>query len=452
MHNKYDSISLHHKCQMEEMSMIEIIQEENWEGVQERRGFPKNVKQMGTPDAGNRIYIENDAYQKMHPYGKCPEKLVYVLMGRFDKVAENDCTFIEDAIEMPEIEFQGNLPVWTDESWGCLYRKLCPEHDKMVIVGWAVDICGQFPGMTAQLEYIHHNYFGGTHQVLMLLDSLEREEVFYSNKNGYLKRRMGFYVCNNGVLVRKEEKKYASDSGTMEDDCRKMTYDEEVICQVNEQEFRRQESYREYLNNRRADMANYGSTPQKHGGHVSTILLLLVIAALGYSTWQNQKKADEMQQTLAQMTNLQTNLQSEWGSENVDEIASDETIVRVEEIVGSVIPDTSQSTTTAQDEQQTLENEGVNTPSTQMMVESTQNLSTQIVETEVVEEQTASTVVLSQADIYLQQGYYIVKAGDSLAGICQNIYHTSAMMSQICELNKIENPDAIYVGQYLKLP
>ena len=438
---------------MEEMIMIEIIQEENWEGVQERRGLPRNVKQMGTPDAGERIYIENDAYQKMHPYGKCPEKLVYVLMGRFDKVSENDCTFIEDAIEMPEIEFQGNLPVWTDESWGCLYRKLCPEHDSMVIVGWAVDICGQFPGMTAQLEYIHHNYFGGTHQVLMLLDSLEREEVFYSNKNGYLKRRMGFYVCNNGVLLRKEEKRSETDTRERLENHGEMIYDEDARYQASEQEFRRQENYREYLNSRRPDRNGFPTPPQRQGVSASTILLLLVVAALGYSTWQNQKKADEMQQALAQMTSLQTETQKYWEDENANGESSDETIVRVEEIVGSVTPDTSQSAVEEQSEQQTELNENESNTSTQMQTESTQIPSTQIpIATEVVEEPVASTAVLSEVDTYLQQGYYIVQSGDSLAGICQRIYHTSAMMEQICKLNNIENPDAIYAGQYLKLP
>lgn len=430
--------------------MIEIIQEEHWDKVQEKRGLPKNVKQMGTPDTGDRIYIEQDAYQKMHLYGKGPEKQVYVLLGRFDKVADNDCTFIEDAIEMPEIEFQGNLPVWTDESWGCLYRKMHSEHENMVIVGWAVDICGQFPGMTAQLEYIHHNYFGGTHQVLMLLDSLEREEVFYSNKNGYLKRRMGFYICNNGVLLRREEKNYVSGEQDFVEKQGVPFYDEEAVFRANEQEYRRQESYREYLNGRRMERTGFGAPSGKQGHSMSTILLLMVIAALGYSTWQNQKKADEMQQALAQMTSLQTGVQSEWENKNADATPSDETIVRVEEIIGSIVPDTSQSTEKIQEDQALLQQPSTQQPSTQQP--STQMPSTQVPETEFVQEQTIQTTVLSEADIYLQQGYYIVQAGDSLAGICQKLYRTSAVMNQICELNQIENPDAIYVGQYLKLP
>jgi len=185
--------------------MIEIIQEENWDGEEERRGLPKNIKQIGTPDVGDRIYIENNAYQKMHPYGQNAEKMVYIMLGRFDDFAGNTCIFIEDAVKMNEVEFNGKLPVWNDESWGYLYRKLKPEHENMIIVGWAVDICGQLPSMTAQLERVHQTYFGGTHQILLLLDTLEREEAFYCNRNGYLKRREGFFVYyDKGIPERME--------------------------------------------------------------------------------------------------------------------------------------------------------------------------------------------------------------------------------------------------------
>ena len=59
---------------------------------------------------------------------------------------------------------------------------------------------------------------------------------------------------------------------------------------------------------------------------------------------------------------------------------------------------------------------------------------------------------LSPAKQYLQQGYYIVQKGDSLVGICREIYQTTAMLDKICEVNGIDNPDAIYEGQYLTLP
>jgi nucleoid-associated protein YgaU len=59
---------------------------------------------------------------------------------------------------------------------------------------------------------------------------------------------------------------------------------------------------------------------------------------------------------------------------------------------------------------------------------------------------------VDEAQQYLAQGYYVVQQGDNLAGICRKIYRTTALMATICELNGIENEDAIYAGQHLTLP
>ena len=405
--------------------MIEIIQEENWDSSQDRRGLPKNIKQIGTPDAGDRIYIENSAYQKMHPYGQYAEKMVYVMLGRFDDFAGHTCIFVEDVVKMNEVEFNGKLPQWNDDSWGYLYRKIRPEHENMIIVGWAVDICGQLPSMTAQLERVHQTYFGGTHQILFLMDTLEREEAFFSNRNGYLKRREGFYIYYDKSIPGRME----SAMEALRAETRKT---EPTYAYEENRASRREESYRDYLNNRRVDRRV--PQPVYRGSYSSTLLLLVVILALGYSAFQNHQKMEDMERTLNQME-LQAVMQTEAEQDNV---------VRVEEVIGNVTP--SQTTETSQPlpEEQGLpitnNSQDMQAPSTQMQETNTQSA------TEV------ATQTLSEADTYLSQGYYIVQAGDSLAGICRKIYHTAAMMDELCELNDIEDADAIFVGQRLILP
>lgn len=59
---------------------------------------------------------------------------------------------------------------------------------------------------------------------------------------------------------------------------------------------------------------------------------------------------------------------------------------------------------------------------------------------------------LTEAQTYLEQGYYVVQKGDSLVGICKRIYQTTALMDKLCELNEIEDENAIYAGQRLILP
>lgn len=392
--------------------MIEIIQEENWETSQDRRGLPKNIKQIGTPDMGDRIYIENSAYQKMHPYGQHTEKMVYVMLGRFDDFAGHTCIFVEDVVKMNEIEFNGRLPQWNDDSWGYLYRKIRPEHEEMIIVGWAVDICGQVPSMTAQLERIHQTYFGGTHQILFLMDTLEREEAFFSNRNGYLKRREGFYIYYDKSIPGRME-------SAMESLRAEVRKEEPVYAYEDNRASRREENYRNYLNGRKVDRR--APQPSYHGSYSSTLLLLVVILALGYSAFQNHKRMEDMERALNQME-LQAVMQTEAERENG---------IRVEEVIGNVTPTPNTETAQISSEQQNV-------------------VATQIPSTQSDTEQATQT--LAESEKYLSQGYYIVQAGDSLAGICRKIYHTTAMMDELCEINDIEDADAIYAGQRLELP
>lgn len=404
--------------------MIEIIQEENWDSSQDRRGLPKNIKQIGTPDAGDRIYIENSAYQKMHPYGQCAEKMVYVMLGRFDDFAGHTCIFVEDVVKMNEIEFSGKLPLWNDDSWGYLYRKIRPEHENMIIVGWAVDICGQLPSMTAQLERVHQTYFGGTHQILFLMDTLEREEAFFSNRNGYLKRREGFYIYyDKSIPGRMESAMEALRAETHKP--------ESVYAYEGERTSRREESYRDYMNSRRVDRR--APQPTYRGSYSSTLLLLVVILALGYSAFQNHQKMESMERALSQME-LQAVMQTEAEQENA---------VRVEEVIGNVTPIPSTETIQTSTELQSL-------PSTQNSQDT--QVSTQSTESSMQNATEPVTQTLSESEVYLSQGYYVVQAGDSLAGICRKIYHTTAMMDELCELNNIDDADAIFAGQRLILP
>ena len=338
--------------------------------------------------------------------------MVYVMLGRFDDFAGHTCIFVEDVVKMNEIEFNGRLPQWNDDSWGYLYRKIRPEHEEMIIVGWAVDICGQVPSMTAQLERIHQTYFGGTHQILFLMDTLEREEAFFSNRNGYLKRREGFYIYYDKSIPGRME-------SAMESLRAEVRKEEPVYAYEDNRASRREENYRNYLNGRKVDRR--APQPSYHGSYSSTLLLLVVILALGYSAFQNHKRMEDMERALNQME-LQAVMQTEAERENG---------IRVEEVIGNVTPTPNTETAQISSEQQNV-------------------VATQIPSTQSDTEQATQT--LAESEKYLSQGYYIVQAGDSLAGICRKIYHTTAMMDELCEINDIEDADAIYAGQRLELP
>ena len=393
--------------------MTEILQEE--------RALPKNIKQIGAPDIGDRIYIENRAYQTMHPQNVSTEKMVYVLLGSLEKDRERQCIFIKAAITLEEIAFDGDVPVWNDDSWAYLYRKLNHAYDDMVITGWAFDVRGQMPELTVAVEKIHRTYFGGAHQVLYLLDTLQNEDSFYSVKNGVLKKRDGYYIYYEKG---QEEPRISVSIETEEQEQARTAQEKEETAGVTG-------SYRTYMKQKE----------QKKGGLLSYVMsaaMLLVICGLGVTAYQNHTKMNDMEAAILQMNHGQVEATETAGQ------------VQVENVAGNIVPE--QGTEPAAQE---------NVPETEMAaadqaVQTEEGSQTGTVETDSAAvqepEQTESAETMSEAGQYLAQGYYIVQKGDSLVGICRKIYQTTAVMDKICEANGIDNPDAIYEGQYLTLP
>ncbi len=153
----------------------------------------KNLKQIGTPRENNKIYIENFAYAKIKE-NSYRDKRVFVLMGHTERMEGRYATFIEAAIPVGEMEFAGNIPRWDNRIWGEIFREIKRLYEDMIIVGWALDVKGMNPKVSPDLERVHREHFGGVHQLLFLLDTLESEEVFYIYKENKLVSKDGFYI------------------------------------------------------------------------------------------------------------------------------------------------------------------------------------------------------------------------------------------------------------------
>ena len=153
----------------------------------------KNLKQIGTPKEENKIYVEHMVYAKVKE--NCyKEKRVFVLMGHTERMGSRYVTFVEGIIPVREIIFQGNIPRWNNSTWSEVFREIKRLYEDMIIVGWAIDIKGMLPKVTPELERVHREHFGGVHQVLFLLDTIEQEETFYIHKDHKLIPKDGFYI------------------------------------------------------------------------------------------------------------------------------------------------------------------------------------------------------------------------------------------------------------------
>lgn len=153
----------------------------------------KNLKQIGTPKEENKIYIENSAYVKIKEQSY-KEKRVFVLMGHTERSEGRYMTFVESVIPVKEVEFSGNTPRWNNGTWSEVFREIKRLYEDMIIVGWAIDIKGMMPKVTPELERVHREHFGGVHQLLFLLDTIEEMETFYVYKENKVVSKDGFYI------------------------------------------------------------------------------------------------------------------------------------------------------------------------------------------------------------------------------------------------------------------
>lgn len=152
-----------------------------------------NVRQVGAPSEEDRIYISDKAYRRVHTQ-EFSDKRVFVLMGHTESAGGRYATFIEAAISVTEIGFENNIPVWTNKAWNEVFREIKRNYEDSIIVGWAMDLRGYSPKATPELQKIHREHFGGAHQLLMLVDSLQSEEEFYLSRSGNLVKRTGFFI------------------------------------------------------------------------------------------------------------------------------------------------------------------------------------------------------------------------------------------------------------------
>lgn len=258
-------------------SMIEIENEKN-------RNL-KNVKQIGTPREENKIYIENLSYNKIKEDGY-REKRVFVLMGHTERMEGRYATFIEAVIPVREIEFYGMVPRWNNVAWNEVFREIKRAYEDMIIVGWALDIRGMSLKMTPDLERVHREHFGGVHQLLFLLDTLEQEETFYIYKENKVVSKDGFYIYHKARSKEKSTSKPAQERipitvlPEQTRSFRRMDSEAEVEVDVSESEIRRGGKYRQ--------MMQEGTKTQKDSGNIGiAIAVAMLIFVIGVGVYEN---------------------------------------------------------------------------------------------------------------------------------------------------------------------
>lgn len=427
--------------------MIEIIQEtEKTEDKQEAK-LPRNIRQIGNPEKDFRIYMEDYVYTYLHPaqlygceIGVFPRMLI--LVGEIEHFSNRSCAFISGAVQVENERFPEEVPELNDAAWRRVKKEMQQFFDKCQIVGWVLDIPGNALEITPEIEDMHRTNFLNNFQFFFLMDSKEREEAFYTWKEGRLTRKEGYFIyyeknpqMQEYMISRRQE--HFGEHPPIED------MDDEAA-----------RTYRAMMMERKENSFKRHSRIFSYA--ISSLMVValcsVTVLLIGYI-----RRMDHMEETLTVMSVAMESTEQERvsqpGEVAVETISSN--IVPAEDIQGEVQQDPGDIMAEGQPEnvlpepsggalageQQPENQEEPNVSATEEPKDETESS---------YEEETPP--VLTEAQVCLQQGYYIVKAGDSLEKVCFKIYGNYDKLEEICRLNGIENQNTIFAGQKITLP
>lgn len=404
--------------------------------------LPKNIRQMGETDPIARFYMEdyvNTYLKRLYPVGKQTMR-VGLLLGNVEYYDGVPYIFIDGAMEMEEVETDGEKVLLTESTWKKAYQRIEETFPKRTIQGWF--LCGNSGSQLSPLNYWkqHSQYFAGKNQLMYLNHGLEGEEsVYITSEDGFyrLKGHCIYYERNqmmqDYMITRKDARRVESSS-------------QETVIR----------DFRSRLTMKKDQVSAQRRTLNAMG-MLCGVLAVAVLAG-GVVLVNNYTKMQKMESVLASV--LPANVES-W--DKYQETQEDEFII--EEVAGKVFPTESATGETGE----TIVAETINSENEELYTSSMEQESASSTAAE-IQESNPRFVGMDKADgqgdafedqltkidyeAAAANGYliYTVGEGETLYGICWKKYNSLKHLTEICRLNQLKNVDRILAGQKLILP
>lgn len=438
--------------------MIEIIQqkgsaenstenhpkeaEANWQSVE---GLPKNFRQIGSPEGSKRVYIEDYVYTYLHPsFSGIEEQRICILVGQMKEMAGCLCIYVNGALELQEVAYAGSAPILSE----AVRAEICLQMERYfpgdMLLGWFYDQKGVPPKVTPEIERVFKNFFGGNNRILLLSDSLERDESLFFYEDGAIRKKNGYYI-------------YYERNKAMQEYMIRTRQDTSEEVKPEEVRDEALKSYREMVL-KKTESKGSGMHSLVYG---TGLLVLVAACVIGVSMFNNYQKMKDLE---AAVKTLRPGVEHT----GTEEIRDTEASLIIENLEGGVEPeDNSQMQASVQPQAQPDEGQESNETDTGDGSLTAQNAPEDSGVPDLPEDggtrqdggaessddvPASAEPVLTAEQQALQQGYYIVQQGDSLSAISKRLYQDVSRAKDICEVNQLEDIDSIYEGQKLILP
>ena len=398
----------------------------------EKREFPKNIRQIGEAGKERRIYLEDYAITYIRQVKGA------LLLGENVKIRGVRCCFVSGAIEIPEGDFG-------EETLKTSFEEAEKNFPELSVVGWFLKAEEIPEELNKEDMQIYREHFQGKEAVLVVYNELEKEEGVYLTLDGFLRKQRGYYVYYE-KNQKMQDYLVAKNNG-------KSVEKETVISDQAIQSFRKiienKKQKKETENKEPIPAKPIAVKPEKakintlHFLYTASTFMVLTILVIGVTMINNYDKMKEMEETMAKMTEDLEVSANVWKEKETETEAETKQILidartGETELLEGILKESESSSESAESEETSVTESSSETAQTDSMQTQASNVQTK------VEEQSIP--------VHATQATYTIKFGDTLADICNRYYGSTDRIQDICDLNNIEDPNAIMPGQKLVLP
>lgn len=384
------------------MDMVEYVYDKN--SVTEENIFaginlPRNIRQIGTPEEKNRIYIEDYVmtYLKQMANPNSSYARGAILVGEIYDNGIGTVIFISGAIALQNLELDLTGATFDGDTWDGIYQEVKKNFSDLRVVGWFLSRMGFSTQINDSIVMLHMNNFCEKQQVLFVMDSLEDDDAFYMEKDGGLQRQSGYFI-------------YYARNETMQNYM--IGENTETVKQnaIDEKDGEVIENYKKILDERsrtaKIDRINRRLSMICSG-------LSVAVLALGIAVFSNYQMLEVLQTKLVENGLITYNEEKKEESQSLQE----KTELVDEKKVESFSKNETQKGVVSVDTPK-----GLKEGSTECMA----NIS--------------------------QPRYYIVQTGDTLTSISFKMYNSVNYVAELMEANSFSNSDDIYEGEKIVIP
>ena len=374
------------------------------------RQLPKNVRQIGNVCDEPKIYVEDyvDTYLSQIRTKAIDNPQAVVLMGEITEKDGQAVVYISGAVQMREIQINGTEILISEDTKKELEEKQKEYFPSQNVVGWCLVENGHPMSLNRGVNKIHGKMYSKENSVFIWKDSLESDEMFFAYKYGELMQMGGHYIYYEknpdmqNYMISTRKQNGVTPSEMVEDRAAKNF--RSTIREKNVYREQRQSSRLLY---------------------VTSILLVIVVLAIGVSTMNNYDKMESVQSSLESLSQS-VNSPSEGEEENSENAPAGE-----------------QEAQPAEEAEAAMASGDVQKGQEDPIEESMED--TDISAANMPNE--ADTMgQLSEND------FYVVKKGDTLDSISIKIYGDRGEVEAICKMNGLSDGNLIFIGQKLLLP